>query len=97
MIVLVTDPYNKALSDLLAGAVDAAGLVPDVTVDLTEQPGAIDQYRLGTVPCLARIHDGHPVDFIADAWIVGKSAATIKGRFTKAVNDYEAAKQPAEV
>lgn len=60
MNLLVTDPYNVALSDALTDAVQVAGLTVAV-VDLGSEPSAIDTYRLGTVPCLARLHRGRVV------------------------------------
>jgi hypothetical protein len=89
MNLLVTDPYNKAATEMLTNAVQANGLTVTV-VDLGTDPNVIQRYGLGAVPCLAFIHDDRAIDLIADDWIVGKSAATIKGRFTKAKNDYDA-------
>lgn len=60
MNILVTDPYNIALSDALTDAVQAAGLTV-TPVNLGATPQAINEYRLGRVPCLARIHNGTAV------------------------------------
>jgi hypothetical protein len=60
MNILVTDPYNIALSDALTDAVQTAGLtVTPINLGLT--PEAIDQFRLGRVPCVARIYNGKAV------------------------------------
>jgi hypothetical protein len=60
MNILVTDPYNIALSDALTDAVQSAGLtVTPINLGLT--PEAIDRFRLGRVPCVARIYNGRAV------------------------------------
>lgn len=60
MNLLITDIYNKDLSDALIDAVQAAGLTV-TPLDLNVYPNTIDTYRLGVVPCVARIHRGRAV------------------------------------
>jgi hypothetical protein len=60
MNILVTDPYNRALSDALTDAVQSAGLTV-TPINLGMTPEAIDQFRLGRVPCVARIYNGRAV------------------------------------
>jgi hypothetical protein len=73
MNILVTDIYNAELSDALCNAVQAAGLTV-TPVALNVHPNAIDQYRLGRVPCVARIYNGKAV-YVTDD--------------TKAVKDFD--------
>ena len=60
MNILVIDPYNVALSDALTDAVQSAGLTV-TPINLAVETSAIDRYRLGRVPCIARIHNGRAV------------------------------------
>jgi hypothetical protein len=60
MNILVTDIYNADLSDALCNAVQSAGLTV-TPVALNVHPNAIDQFRLGRVPCVARIYNGKAV------------------------------------
>ncbi len=60
MNILVIDPYNANLTGALTDAVQAAGITV-TPVNLGVTPMAIDQYRLGRVPCLARVRNGRAV------------------------------------
>ena len=94
MIYLLTSDVDMPNTVPFRAAVEATGLVPDVDADAFKDCGTqLNQWRIHTVPCLAKIHDGIAVDQISDlAWLDGKKAATIKGRFTNAVNAYESAR-----
>ena len=60
MNILVTDPYNATLSGELTDAVQAAGITV-TPINLGMEPEAIDLFRLGRVPCVARIYNGRAV------------------------------------
>ena len=99
MILLITDPTSLALSDMLSLAVINAGFKDgDVEViDVQTDPEVVYRYTVPRYPALVKVYDGRVIDTIDTDWIIGKSAATIKGRFTNAVNAYEAAKADASV
>jgi hypothetical protein len=92
MILLITDPTSIVLSDMLSLAVINAGFKDgDVDViDVSQDPEVVYRYTVSRYPALVKIHDGKVIDTIDTDWIIGKGASTIKGRFTNAVNAYEA-------
>jgi hypothetical protein len=65
MNILVHDPFDQALSAALSDAVEANGLNA-VAIDSVVDPSVVDRYRLGLVPCVARIYQGKAVYQIND-------------------------------
>jgi hypothetical protein len=89
MIYLLTSDVDMPNTVPFRAAVEATGLVPDVDADAFKDCGTqLNQWRIHTVPCLAKVHDGVAVDQLAD--LAGLTAADIEARFDAAVTAYEA-------